>query len=184
VASNAAIAEVIEKRSGVSNPTSQQIGEWQDAARAKVAPLYAKALKAYERDAAAGSAHALMQLGDMYLAGEGAAVDARKAFANYTKAAELGDAAALFRVAQMCERGEGVARDEPRAARIYKQFADRGDVAAEVNLARMTEQGLGGLKADRVEAIRLYKLAAQQDMDVVGWGEQARQRLKQLGESW
>jgi TPR repeat protein len=141
-------------------------------------PLLARALTAYQRDAAAGSAHAIQMIGEYYYAGLGVAADNRVAYANFKKAADLGDLDALRQIGTMTERGEGVAKDEAAAARIYRQCADKGDLKAQTFLARMIETGRGGFKANKAEAIRLYKLSAKQ-------GErEAELDLKRLGESW
>lgn len=141
-----------------------------------VAPLFAKALAAYERDAAAGSAYAMRQIAEMYYIKEVVAKDS--AYANYKRAADRGDRHALLIVGVLTETGQGVAKDEAEAARIYRDWADQGDATAQTYLARMVETGRGGLKADKAEAIRLYKLAAKQGNIV------ARSELERLGEKW
>jgi TPR repeat protein len=139
-------------------------------------PLFAKALAAFERDAAAGSAYAMRQIAQMYYNQEVVAKDS--AYANYKKAADGGDRDALLIVGVLTETGQGIAKDEAEAARIYRDRADQGDPLAQTYLGHMIETGRGGLKADKAEAIRLYKLASQQGE----WG--ARSALERLGEKW
>jgi hypothetical protein len=142
------------------------------------APLYKKALDAYTRDAADGSAHAQFMLGEYYRYGWGASQDPTKAYAHYKAAAGAGVTDALNAVAEMAEKGEGVGNDEAAAAAIYRQLAGQGYAAAEYNLARMTASGLGGLAQDRPEAMRLYKLAAQHGSGF------AQEYLRKLGVEW
>ena len=139
-------------------------------------PLFAKALAAFERDAAAGSAYAMRQIAQMYYNRE--VVAKESAYANYKKLADRGDRNALFIVGVLTETGQGIAKDEAEAARIYRGPADDGDPIAQTYLARMIETGRGGLKADKAEAIRLYKLAAKQGQ------EGARTDLDRLGIKW
>jgi TPR repeat protein len=49
--------------------------------------------------------------------------------------------------------------------RLYKLAADQGYAQAQVNLGVMYERGRGGLAKDEREALRLYKLAADQEDD-------------------
>ena len=142
------------------------------------APLYKKALDAYARDAAEGSAHAQFMLGEYYRYCWGASQDPTKAYAPYKAAADAGVTDALNAVAEMAEKGEGVGKDEAAAAAIYRQLAGQGYAAAEYNLARMTASGLGGLAQDRAEAMRLYKLAAQHGSGF------AQEYLRKLGVEW
>src|SRR5262249_22788802 len=149
-------------------PTPDEIAAADEASRRydelqkfDATPLFHKALEAYERDAAAGSTHAMTRAGDMYYKHEGTPADNARAYARFSQAATLGDAYGQVRVGQMTELGEGVEKNEVEAVRIYRALADKGDMNGETNLARMQELGRGGLDADMPEAIRLYSLAAK-----------------------
>ena len=141
-------------------------------------PLFKQAFDAYARDAAQGDAHAQFMLGEYYSMGNGVAKDPAKAYASYRQAAGQGVADAWNAAGEMTEKGEAVAKDEAAAAAIFKALAAQGHDKAEYNLARMTAAGLGGIRQDRQEAMRLYKLAAQHGSGF------AQQYLQKLGISW
>jgi TPR repeat protein len=138
--------------------------------------LFAKAFKAYQRDAAAGSAHALYMIGFYFRLGNGVAKDPKAAYTNFKKAADAGDLEGLQSIGVLTENGEGVTKDEAAALRLYRQCAERGRLTCQTLIARMIEKGRGGFKADKAEAIRLYKELAQKG------DAEAYFDLKRLGE--
>ena len=105
---------------------------------------------------------AIKHLGDKYLNADlGLAKNAKKAAKLYKRAVELGDVDAMCNLAVLYSEGEGVKTDLKKATQLYQIGADKGDAMAMHNLAALKE-----LEGNHVEALRLFKCAADQGLAV------------------
>jgi hypothetical protein len=142
-----------------------------------------EALQWYRKAAKQDYARAQYDVGWMYEQGLGVAKDLKQAVVWYKKAAEQDYPSAQSELGWMFANGLGVPKNEAEAVKWYKKAIVRDDATAQNNLGWMYEQGLGGLpqafgqgtKEGIAEAVRLYRLAAEQ-------GNQfAKDNLKRLG---
>lgn len=123
---------------------------------------YATALKLYSKLANKGDALSQSQLGHMYSRGLGVNEDGKEAVAWWAKAAEQGNLSALSNVANAYKYGgSGVAQDYIEAIKWYEKCIAHS--ACFVELGDMHELGLG-VQENPVEAARLYKLGASQEI--------------------
>ena len=84
--------------------------------------------------------------------------------ANVRRAAERGDAAAQSALGQCYYEGEnGLTKSLERAAEWRAKAALAGNVRAQMGLGFQCDMG-EGVALDKAEAVRLYRLAAQQDL--------------------
>ena len=129
------------------------------------------------RSADQGKPSAHYNLGLMYANGQGLTQDNAEALKWYRLAANQGHVFAQFRLGFMYEKGRGVPQNKAEAVKWYRLAADQGEAsasraAAQVILeemdciALMEERRLtrfrGGVKQDDVQAVKLYRLAADQ----------------------
>ncbi len=119
--------------------------------------------KAYlDKAAAQNHAAALNLLGEMALAGGGAAVpDFEKALELFRRAAERGDADAKYALGELYKHGKGVAKDDGEAANWFQAAADDDHAAAMVELAILKFNG-SGVERDPAGAVKLFRRAAEQ----------------------
>ena len=138
---------------------------------------YATALRLYRRLADQGHAGAHYNLGFMYANGQGVPQNHAEAVKWYRRAADQGNARAQYNLGLMYANGQGLTQDNAEALKWYRLAADQGEAsasraAAQVILeemdciALMEERRLtrfrGGVKQDDVQAVKLYRLAADQ----------------------
>lgn len=109
-------------------------------------------LDAIARAAAAGSARAQAQLGEMYYTGQGVGQDFGQALLWNTRAAAQGQAGAQFRVGDARYFGRGTASDEQQAYGWYLKAAEQGLTKAQAKVALMLENGNGVAKNARQAA--------------------------------
>ena len=81
------------------------------------------------------------------------------------KAAEKGSTSADFILGDMYAKGQGVPQDYDKAIELYKQSADGGDSLSMQRLGEIYENGSYGQEKDLEEALKWYKLAAENDYD-------------------
>src|SRR5437667_1615236 len=114
------------------------------------------------READAGNARAMANLGFMYESGRGGLTkDDAEAVRWYRKGAEAGDPGAMNNLGAMYAAGRGgLAQDGAEAVRWYRRGADAGNGRAMTNLGILYESGRGGLAKDDVEAARWYRKGA------------------------
>ena len=122
---------------------------------------YETAIKLFHQAAERGVAEAQFRLGYMYVLGEGAARDDKKAVKWYRQAAEQGYAEAQFNLGVMYLLGWGVAKDYKTAVKLYRQAAEQGYAVAQANLGNMYYNSKG-VAQDYKTAIKWYRLAAEQ----------------------
>lgn len=82
-----------------------------------------------------GNRQGMLNIGNMYDAGQSVPQDFAKALEWYRKAAEFGEPIGMFAVAQAYDKGRGVAANPAEAARHYRMAAEGGYGEAQVWLA-------------------------------------------------
>lgn len=85
---------------------------------------------ALEQQADQGDVRAISAVGLAYLTGDGAPLNANRAFYYFRKGAQLGDAWSAFLLGVCYESGQGVSPDMNMAIRLYVKAANRGIGAA------------------------------------------------------
>jgi TPR repeat protein len=124
---------------------------------------YAQAAALYERAIEAGHASAAGDLAYLHEHGLGFPKDAAKAADLYRVAAEAGDAWSQVQLGFLYEKGNGVEQNDTEAVGWYRKAADQGFALGQFDLGMMYAGGRGGLNQDTPEAIRLFRLAADQN---------------------
>jgi TPR repeat protein/dienelactone hydrolase len=109
--------------------------------------------------AARGHPQAQMDLADIYAFGA-APPDLARARSLAQSAAAAGEAGAMNILGVMARDGMGRNRDEKEALEWFRKSADLRGSYALANLGRMYWDGRGGLKADRSEAVKLWRRSA------------------------
>eukprot|EP01104_Vermistella_antarctica_P005809 TRINITY_DN1643_c0_g2_i1.p1 TRINITY_DN1643_c0_g2~~TRINITY_DN1643_c0_g2_i1.p1 ORF type:complete len:379 (+),score=74.23 TRINITY_DN1643_c0_g2_i1:201-1337(+) len=108
-----------------------------------------------EAEEAIGCAHAVQDKSSRALV-------AKEAMGWFRKSAEQGNAPAQCNVGTCFNNGVGVGKDVTKAVFWFRKAADQGDSTAQVNLGLCHYSGIGGLALNRYEAIRLFRLSADQ----------------------
>ncbi|HEY6983578.1 tetratricopeptide repeat protein [Reyranella sp.] len=122
----------------------------------------ARAAQLFERAATAGLYRAQLNLGILYLRGQGVPRDLVRARGWLEKAATSNDPYALYALARALERGERAAQPDPvRAADLYRRAAEKGHPLAALRYGLALADG-EGVKQDAAGAQR-WLLAAQKD---------------------
>lgn len=107
---------------------------------------YKKAFEAWMALAQKGNSQGMLNVGNMYLAGEGVEKDQKKAIEWYKKGGQLGDPHSLFQLAKIYQNGNGVEADQQKARSLFKSAAEKGSTDA---IHIMADNALGaGEKAD------------------------------------
>jgi TPR repeat protein len=109
----------------------------------------------------AGDLAAQIELGVMYLRGDGVARDDAEAAKWLRKAADQDNPIAERYLAEMYFKGRGVAADNEQAARLLQMAAQQGDAESEHNLAVLYTQGLGVARNVKEAAKWMARAAAQ-----------------------
>jgi len=102
-----------------------------------------KTYKIYNELANKKSPEALVELGNMYLRGEGITQDYAQAFNNFQEAANLGYAPALCRLALMYQKGIGKDQNFSKAFELYDLAAKKGDVGGYYGAGYLMYKGFG-----------------------------------------
>lgn len=121
-----------------------------------------KAITDLKEVAYAGNVNAQVQLGVIYLTGDGVNKDDAEALKWLRKAADQDNALAERYLAEMYFKGRGVPADNMEAAKWLRLAADQGDAESEHNLAVLYEQGLG-VPHNVKEAANWMRKAADQN---------------------
>ena len=134
---------------------------WADspADQALIAGDYTSARSIWTKEAAEGSAEAMLGLGLLADRGHGQSRDLSVAYDWYLRAAQAGLAEAQFNVAVMLDAGVGQSRDVKAAQVWYTRAALRGHARAQYNLGLLFETG-DGLVANPQIASYWFALAA------------------------
>jgi TPR repeat protein len=120
-----------------------------------------EALKWQRKAAETGSTEAMIALGTMLAASQGAdkAKDATEAVSWFRKASEAGDARAMHALGVMHDNGHGTAKDAAEAARWFRKGADAGNGDAMAAFGQMQLDGRGTAK-DEAAGVALMRKAA------------------------
>jgi TPR repeat protein len=137
-----------------------EAGIFEDGAAAYDRGEYAEALHLFRLAADEGHAGAQLNLGNMYLAGQGTPRDYARAAEWYRRAADSGNAGAQYSLGTLYRNGWGVRRDYARAMQWYRLAAAQGFALAQNNIGAMYDKGLG-VPRDDAEAVRWYRLGAE-----------------------
>ena len=105
-----------------------------------------------------GEAVAQLELGGIYLKGDGVTKDAAQAVKWLSKAAHLGNSEAQMKLGGIYINGRGVLRNSVEAAKWFMMSAEQGNAAAQCQIGRMHLTG-GGVPKDDVEAYKWSNLA-------------------------
>ncbi|MBF0308085.1 MAG: sel1 repeat family protein [Magnetococcales bacterium] len=120
---------------------------------ADVASLTAKA--------AGGDSEAQVELGKLYLSGDGVPQDPHQAFGWMSKAAAKGNASGQLALGVMYNKGVGVATDFNEAAKWYRLSAEQGNVVGQRMMGEAYDLGIG-VEKNEDEAQKWYQRAAAQ----------------------
>lgn len=122
-----------------------------------------KAIADLREIAYAGNVNAQVQLGVIYLTGDGVAKDDAEALKWLRKAADQENALAERYLAEMYFKGRGVPADVTEAAKWLRFAAEQGDAESEHNLAVLYTQGQG-VPRNLKEAANWMRKAADQNL--------------------
>src|ERR1700676_3908368 len=111
----------------------------------------------------AGNVNAQVQLGVIYLTGDGVAKDDAEAVKWLRKAAEQDNPLGERYLAEMYFKGRGVPADIVEAAKWLRMAAEQGDAESEHNLAVLYTQG-EGVPRNLKEAANWMRKAAEQNL--------------------
>lgn len=139
----------------------------------------------YRMAAQHGWAPAMRKLAELYEKGDGVPKDPVEAVRWYRLAAEAGDWEGMAVLSRMLEDGEGVGRDAAQAnlwaeratagwLQDLRMDASYGSTSAMIKIAQIYNQGHPGVPKDDAEAMRWYRMAADQgDRDAMWEMEKA-----------
>ena len=138
-----------------------QAGPFEDGFAAYERGDYADALRLYHLAAVEGHAGARLNLGNMYLAGQGTPRDDARAAAWYRRAAESGNAGAQFSLGTLYRNGWGVPPGLRRGDEVVSAGRRAGLCLGAEQHRRPLRQGPGHPR-NSAEAVHWYRLAAAQ----------------------
>jgi serine/threonine protein kinase len=101
---------------------------------------YPEALRWLRTAASAGSSAGMVDLGAMYLFGNGVDENARTAAEWFTKAVERGNPDAMYNLGMLYESGQGVTADRNKAAQLYNDSARLGNLEARARIAELAKK--------------------------------------------
>lgn len=130
------------------------------AARGQTAASEA-ALQQLVTEAEAGDIQAQVELGMLYVTGEGVSKNLREGAKWLRRAAEGNNAVAQSNLGVLYLRGQGVPTNPPEAFKWFRKAAGQGLAVAQVNLANLYLEGMGVRRAPQ-EAARWFRRAADQ----------------------
>ena len=122
-----------------------------------------KAIADLKEIAYAGDVSAQVQLGVIYLTGDGVTKDDAEAVKWLRKAADQDNALAERYLAEMYFKGRGITADHAEAARLLQMASAQGDAQSEYNLAVLYTQG-DGLPRNAKDAANWMRKAAEQNL--------------------
>jgi TPR repeat protein len=120
-----------------------------------------KSIEDLKQIAYAGDVAAQVQLGVIYLSGDGVARDDAEAAKWLRRAADQDNAVAERYLAEMYFKGRGVNADNTEAARLLQMAAQQGDAESEHNLAVLYVQGQGVARNPKQAAMWMHRAADQ-----------------------
>jgi TPR repeat protein len=120
-----------------------------------------KSIEDLKQIAYAGDVAAEVQLGVIYLTGDGVPRDDTEAAKWLRKAADQDNAVAERYLAEMYFKGRGVTADNAEAAKLLQMAAQQGDAESQHNLAVLYVQGEGIARNPKQAALWMRKAAEQ-----------------------
>ncbi|MBQ9474027.1 MAG: sel1 repeat family protein [Bacteroidales bacterium] len=117
----------------------------------------------YRRAAGDGDAHAMMSLGNLYVAGRFVPADSAMAYDYYRRAAELGSEKAFMKVAQCQYLGIGTKADTLAAIESLKAAARMGSGQAALQMGTWYQYGAPYVEHDMDSAAVYYYIGARGD---------------------
>ncbi|RKY26624.1 MAG: hypothetical protein DRP83_03880, partial [Planctomycetota bacterium] len=107
-----------------------------------------------------GNADAMVDLGMIYVRGQGVPQDYQEAANWFRKAAKKGNAVAMAMLGAMHSDGQGMPQDYRKAAGWYRKAAEKGSAFAMASLGSLYSLG-HGVSQDYREAVKWYHQAAE-----------------------
>jgi TonB family protein len=152
------------KKAGTLDKVPEGLELWIDLQDGRLTPNLQRALFWMMDRADDGAGLAMCNLSEAYMSSAWTESNPTQHLFWLRKAAEAGDAKALYRLSVYNENGMMVEKNPDQAAELRRKAAEAGDPEAEAALGREAESRQP--KPDYVEAVRLYRLAAEQDNTV------------------
>ena len=121
---------------------------------------YVRAFKYCSQASELGHVKAKLNLGSMYLRGQGVEQNYQKALECYQEASNLGNAKAKFCLGVMYENGYAVEQDLSQALRFYVEAYEQGFIDAIFNIGHLHELGYGS-KPEYDTALHHYQTEAK-----------------------
>jgi hypothetical protein len=118
-----------------------------------------QAALALKQAAELGEPRAMLELGKMYVTGDGVSPKPDEAGRWFQKASEAGNASAMVLLGGLYSEGKGVGKNDRQAVVWFRRAAEAGDKRGMDNLGDMYLNGRG-VEKDPVEALRWHKKAA------------------------
>ena len=134
-------------------------GPYEDGVAAYERKDYSTAAKMYLLAAKKGDARSHINLGMIYVSGEGVRLDYKEAMKWYRLSAYHGNAVGQLNVGFMYANGHGVTQDFKEAVKWYRLSSYQGNSIAQLNLAYMYADGQG-VTEDLVRAHMWYNISA------------------------
>lgn len=131
--------------------------------------FYRKSAEIFSKEADAGLATSINNLGYLYAHGKGVEKDEAKAFALFEKAAAAGLGSALYNLGLCYANGIGVEQNDEKAMEAFRKAAEMGENAAWGCIAFMHQEGRA-VARDPVAAIEALRKAAEHG-DVKSWSQ-------------
>jgi TPR repeat protein len=138
-----------------------QPGGWAVAGKSPQSSAKQRAIAELKQQAFAGDVNAQLQLGVIYLTGDGVAKDDEQAMTWFRKAADQDNPVAERYMAEMYFKGRGVPADNMEAAKWLRMSAEQDDAQSQYNLAVLYTQGMGVPRNFKLAADWMQKSADQ-----------------------
>lgn len=163
-APNETLAADWAKKAGGLDKVPEGLELWLDLQDGRLVPNLQRALFWMLDQADAGSRLAMSNLSEAYISNVWTENNPTQHLFWLRKAAEAGDAKSLYRLSVYKEAGVLMEKNPVEAAELRRRAAEAGDPEAETALGREAENRQP--KPDYAEAVRLYRLAAEQENPV------------------
>ncbi|MEZ5938652.1 MAG: tetratricopeptide repeat protein [Hyphomonadaceae bacterium] len=132
-------------------------------------PSNDRALELIQQAAELGHPGAQLQLGGLYAEGQGIEASPAASVYWFRQAAREGYPGAQNALGYAYAKGEGVERDMYAAFDWFKHSAEQGNPYAQSSLGAFHEEGWGGASKSYEEAMRYYRMAADQGRAYDQW---------------
>jgi len=160
-AANENLAAEWSKKAGNLEKVPEGLELWIDLKDGRLIPNLQRALFWMMDRADDGAGLAMSNLAEAYISSAWTEANPTQHLFWLRKAAEAGDSKALFRLSVYNDMGMLVEKNPTEAAALRFKAAEAGDPEAEAAMGREAESRQP--KPDYIEAVRLYRLAAEQD---------------------